>query len=112
MSHNQRVLEALRTGPQTSHALYNLGLIAHSRISSLRAQGHVIECRRVPGEKRSSLAYEYTLVSSPLDESPRKPAPVGGIDGRGLSSSGGDPSWGAAPVATPPLELQLTLAVA
>lgn len=91
VTHDSKVLAALRAGPQTSAALYELGCIAHSRVASLRAKGHVIECRRVPGERRSSIAYEYTLVSSPLDGKPLRVPPL--VMAEGFPSSGvGEPA--------------------
>lgn len=44
MTHCERVLELLSDGqPHTHHELYALHVIAHSRISDLRKQGHLIE---------------------------------------------------------------------
>lgn len=59
-THNDRVLARLQKGPATASELYNLGCIAHSRISDLRKRGHEIECVRVKGEGAS--AYVYTLI--------------------------------------------------
>lgn len=44
MTHNERVLQLLSDGePHSHHELYDLRVVAHSRVSSLRKQGHVIE---------------------------------------------------------------------
>ena len=43
MSHKQRVLELLSDHkPHSHHELYRLGCVAHSRISDLRKDGHLI----------------------------------------------------------------------
>lgn len=43
MTHNERVLDLLSDGEPHSHLeLYNLHVIAHSRIADLRKQGHRI----------------------------------------------------------------------
>lgn len=114
MTHNDRVLTALRAGPCTASELYSLGLIAHSRVASLRAKGHQISCTRVPGARRGALTYLYTLESeAPLGGATRKPVEAipyaSRVDGRVVPPSGGDPPWGAAPVATPPLDSQLSV---
>lgn len=50
VTHNQRVLELLSDGePHSHHELYDLRVIAHSRVASLRKQGHTIECWRADG---------------------------------------------------------------
>lgn len=36
------------------------GLMVHSRVADLRAQGHQIACERVPGKRRGD-AFRYTL---------------------------------------------------
>jgi len=47
MTHNERVLRLLSDGrPHTHHELYDLHVVAHSRISDLRKRGHVIESWR------------------------------------------------------------------
>lgn len=57
MTHNERVLHLLRDGkPHTHHELYALHVIAHSRISDLRRDGHVIE------SWRDGDSYLYRLV--------------------------------------------------
>lgn len=59
MTHNERVLGLLRDGkPHTHHEIYALYVVGHSRISDLRAQGHVIE------QWREGDAYLYQLQSS------------------------------------------------
>ncbi len=43
MTHNERVLALLSDGqPHTHHELYQLHVIAHSRVADLRKQGHNI----------------------------------------------------------------------
>lgn len=94
MTHNDRVLAALRTGPKSAQQLYGLGLIAHSRVASLREKGYTILCTRVASET-GARAFRYELVGDPLDSvagrsSPAVPATVssgaaghlGGTDGR------------------------------
>lgn len=50
MTHNERVLALLSDGePHSHHELYDLRVIAHSRVASLRAQGHRIDCWRENG---------------------------------------------------------------
>lgn len=47
MTHNDRVLQLLSDGkPHSHHELYNLHVIAHSRVSDLRAKGHTIRSWR------------------------------------------------------------------
>jgi hypothetical protein len=60
VTHDALVLEALRTGPKTASSLYSLGLIAHSRVASLRRRGHVIRCERLHGVE-GARGYVYTL---------------------------------------------------
>ena len=58
MTHNERVLRLLKDHkPHTHHELYQLHVIAHSRISDLRRQGHVIAVWREKGD------YYYRLLS-------------------------------------------------
>lgn len=60
MSHDELVLDLLSDGKPHGHMeLYALGVMAHSRVASLRRKGHVIECNKTGG------AYLYRLVSSP-----------------------------------------------
>jgi hypothetical protein len=50
MTHNARVLELLSDGEPHSHLeLYDLRVIAHSRVAALRKQGCTIECWRENG---------------------------------------------------------------
>lgn len=60
VTHDALVLAALRSGPKTASALYSLGLIAHSRVASLRKRGHVITCSRVEGVE-GARGYLYSL---------------------------------------------------
>ena len=74
MTQKQAVLNLLSDRkPHTHHELYALGCVAHSRVSDLRADGHVINQWRL-GDK-----YLYQLVGS-LDE------PDAVRDGSGSSS--------------------------
>lgn len=72
MSQNARILAALadRDDWVTTRDLYDLagGYIGalHSRISELRAQGHLIESRKVPG-KTGAAGHEYRLIDGGLD---------------------------------------------
>lgn len=62
MTHKQAVLRLLSDRkPHTHHELYQLGCVAHSRISDLRKDGHKIKQWRKDG------AYLYQLVDT-LDE--------------------------------------------
>ena len=66
MSHCARILHALRDGQwHTTHDLYiEVGpMILHSRISDLRAKGHNVEGRHVPGRTGAD-GYEYRLLPS------------------------------------------------
>jgi hypothetical protein len=57
MTHNARVLMLLSDGkPHTHHELYQLRVIAHSRVSDLRKMGHVIASWREGDD------YLYQLV--------------------------------------------------
>lgn len=59
MTHDAKVLALLSDGkPHTHHELYALHVIAHSRVSSLRAKGHLIEAWRDGDD------YLYQLVSA------------------------------------------------
>ena len=79
MSHCDRILHALRNGEwRTTASLYQElgGMILHSRISDLRAKGHNVEGRHVPGRTGAD-GYEYRLVSSvTFIEVPRTRRPV------------------------------------
>lgn len=47
MTHNERVLRLLSDGkPHSHHELYDLRVIAHSRVADLRAKGHEIRSWR------------------------------------------------------------------
>ncbi len=66
MSHCQRILDVLHDGQwHTTHDLYiEVGpMILHSRISDLRAKGHNVEGRHVPG-KTGADGYQYRLLPS------------------------------------------------
>lgn len=50
MTHNERVLKLLSDGqPHSHHELYDLRVVAHSRVAALRKMGHTIECWRADG---------------------------------------------------------------
>lgn len=50
MTHNAKVLALLSDGqPHSHHELYDLRVVAHSRVAALRAQGHTIEHWRADG---------------------------------------------------------------
>ncbi len=85
VSHCDRIMHALRDGEfHTTASLYReVGpCILHSRISDLRAKGHIVEGRHVPGRSGAN-GYEYRLAPSvtfvdvprtvrqPIDPSPR-----------------------------------------
>ncbi len=66
MSHCDLILHALRDGRfHTTASLYReVGpCILHSRISDLRAKGHNVEGRHVPG-KTGADGYQYRLLPS------------------------------------------------
>lgn len=89
-THCDRVLDLLADGRWHSHLeLYQLGTIAHSRISDLRRRGHRVDCRR-DGD-----LYLYRLV------------PVRG-EGVSVSEPAGGPA--VAPSPGPAQQLELTAA--
>lgn len=50
MTGDERVLQLLSDGRPHSHLqLYDLRVVAHSRVASLRAKGHNIRCYRKDG---------------------------------------------------------------
>lgn len=62
-THNERVLLLLSDGkPHTHTEIYALGVVAHSRVSALRAKGYTI-----PSWREGDL-YLYQLTGSPLGE--------------------------------------------
>lgn len=87
MSHCQKILDALRDGQfHTTADLYREcgPMILHSRISDLRAKGHIVEGRHVPGASGAA-GYQYRLLPSvtfidvpqtrrPVDDPPQVPA--------------------------------------
>lgn len=78
MTHKQRVLQLLSDHkPHSHHELYQLGCVAHSRISDLRKDGHLIE------QWRDGDLYLYRL----LNEAPGSPAP-----GASLSTPASNPA--------------------
>ncbi len=82
MTHNERVLRLLSDGqPHTHHELYQLHVIAHSRVADLRKQGHNIV------QWRDGDNYLYRLLS----------------DGSGANGTTGDESSPSTtrPVAAP-----------
>lgn len=84
MTHNEKVLRLLSDGkPHTHHELYALHVIAHSRVSDLRAAGHVIE------QWRDGDNYLYRLLTEPGGCTP-SPSDPGRVqqDRAGLSSTG------------------------
>ncbi len=57
MTHDERVLGLLSDGePHSSGEVYDLRVVAHSRVASLRRKGHRIECWR------ENDTYFYRLV--------------------------------------------------
>ena len=86
MTHCERVLDLLSDGqPHTYRELYDLRVMAHSRVADLRKRGHVIDCWRDGDD------YLYQLKASPSASSPESgPAdepPPGGLDGTAGSLS-------------------------
>lgn len=60
VSHDELVLDLLSDGKPHEHMeLYGLGVMARSRVASLRRKGYDIPCVKTGGE------YIYRLVSSP-----------------------------------------------
>jgi hypothetical protein len=83
MTHNQRVLALLSDGlPHSHHELYRLYVMAHSRVSDLRKQGHDIRCWR-EGD-----SYLYQLVSPSLNGG----TTAASVSVPSLSESGSDSS--------------------
>jgi hypothetical protein len=81
MTHCDRVLHHLRRGPKSHMELYQLGVIAHSRIAELRKKGHDISCERVgdlyvyslleegePNEPDGALAVDDGVEPSPVPQ--------------------------------------------
>jgi hypothetical protein len=61
VTHNDKVLARLRRGPATHLELYQLGVMAHSRIAELRRRGYPIPpAERVTAEDGTAL-YVYRL---------------------------------------------------
>lgn len=88
MTHKAKVLFLLRDGqPHSHHEGYRLGVILHSRVADLRADGHEIKSWRDGDE------YMYQLVQRPLDEAEQS--------GCSASSSGPELSNPAAPTSQP-----------
>ena len=87
MTHKQAVLRLLSDRkPHSHHELYALGCVAHSRISDLRRDGHVIEAWREDG------LYLYQLKGA-LDEAAASPEAVrDGTDGLTAVSSSTPPN--------------------
>jgi hypothetical protein len=80
-THDERVLALLSDGkPHDHHQLYALGVIAHSRVASLRKKGHVIEQHR-DGEN-----YVYRLLNA--QPSDATPLGVGCVGTAGCALSG------------------------
>jgi len=103
VTHKARVLELLRDGKPHSHMEgYRLGVMLHSRVADLRADGHVIECWHERGQ------YLYRLVSAvtegrvPRASADSRPGTVGGnsVDDRPPVS----PSVTAGPLTAPSVE--------
>lgn len=64
-THNEKVLALLSDGqPHSHHELYALHVIAHSRVSDLRKQGHRI------AQWRHEDLYLYQLVDDTIVEEP------------------------------------------
>lgn len=84
VTHCDLVLAALREGPKTASQLYSLGLIAHSRIASLRAKGHRISCTRIKGDGARGFLYtlelDGSLLVSPGGMDLPKPGDTSGAD--------------------------------
>lgn len=121
-----RVLERLKQGPATAHELYQLGVIAHSRISDLRRKGYVIECDRDADRGSGAAGYVYTLkgdagsaeASSPTAEFPpvlavapdASPLSVLTLSPEIASSSGTNSVGAANPLSVAPTQLSLDAA--
>lgn len=82
MTHNQRVLDLLSDGEPHSHLeLYDLRVIAHSRVAALRKRGHTIECWRADG------LHWYRLADGGLSGSVRVAATR--VDAPAIANTGG-----------------------
>jgi hypothetical protein len=80
VTHKQRVLDLLADGePHSHHELYQLGCVAHSRVSDLRRDGHEINCWR-----DGDLSY-YQLVSLAQPDSHSSPTGAGGWESGGAN---------------------------
>lgn len=74
----ERVLARLQAGPATAAELYELGVIAHSRISELRKKGYAISCERIADDNKAA-SYLYRLndaTPAPVPQAPLLPAAV------------------------------------
>jgi hypothetical protein len=96
MTHKQRVLRLLSDHkPHTHHELYQLGCVAHSRISDLRKDGHRIL------QWRENDLYLYRLESNVLESGPA-PLSVTPPVGTGTSAAGPDSRTSSIPIPSSP----------
>jgi hypothetical protein len=81
------VLQELRKGPRDAMQIVmaairerDIGLVCHSRVSDLRAQGYVISCAIEGKTRKGRERYVYRLVGYP--EAPARPrtAPAVGLE--------------------------------
>lgn len=73
----EKVLARLKQGPATHHELYQLGVIAHSRVADLRRKGYVIECEKDGEHYIYKLAGAFSLLSAPGSRSGETPLAAG-----------------------------------
>ncbi len=72
-THCERVLTLLSDGqPHTHHELYDLRVIAHSRVSDLRKRGHRIACW--DDTEGGEIVYIYQLIPSEREPQAGHPA--------------------------------------
>lgn len=96
-THCEKVLALLqsRDGWVSHHELYDLGVIAHSRVSNLRKRGHVIDVRRVE-DMVGNVTYQYRLLRAASSDDLVSPPLV-------VMSGGADGTFGEAARSTDPL---------
>jgi len=72
LTHNQKVLALLADGRPHSHLeLYDLRVVAHSRVAALRRLGHTIECSR-----EGSLYWYRLLLKAGREGDPFSSGPI------------------------------------
>ena len=93
VTHKQAVLQLLSDHkPHSHHELYGLGCVAHSRISDLRRDGHVIEAWREDGLYLYQLKGRLEEGSTVRDGAPSSSTPSNPVCAAVASPSAVSPS--------------------